>query len=402
MKIGAFSKKYNLSIDTIRYYMDIGLLTPIKKGGHYHFGVHTEEQGQIISDLKEMGFKLSEIKEMLIYKIFSKLDHASEKDFKLEMMLKKHHEIKNELERLSVTSKKIEKELELLKLSSLQVTQSGFPLEAMSIFQCSECQGNLSLDASQIISNEVFEGRLLCKCGFEIQIEEGVLSTSSSYSSEDVITHDDLMTYINQTPAHYMLESNKALDWLVESYASKGHIEKIVLDVGTGIGLFVRGLLNVESEDGLLICNDIDKSTLLFLKKILQHHKKKMSIVYLACNLKHLPIKMKCIDILSAVGTSTSVTTSKETLMSHVHKHMKDRSELYVLETVYDKVDPSNSFVYARKDAFKKERIEADYESYAYKDKKTYTSDAITNGGPYEPFSQNKDEMYFYAINYKR
>lgn len=37
MKIGKFAEKNKLSIDTLRHYMDIGLLFPEKMGGHYFF-----------------------------------------------------------------------------------------------------------------------------------------------------------------------------------------------------------------------------------------------------------------------------------------------------------------------------------------------------------------------------
>ncbi|MDZ7671924.1 MAG: MerR family transcriptional regulator [Halanaerobiales bacterium] len=37
MKISEFSNKYNISNDTVRYYMELNLIVPIKKGKHYYF-----------------------------------------------------------------------------------------------------------------------------------------------------------------------------------------------------------------------------------------------------------------------------------------------------------------------------------------------------------------------------
>ena len=37
MKIKEFSNKYDLSYDTIRYYMKLNLINPQKSGGHYEF-----------------------------------------------------------------------------------------------------------------------------------------------------------------------------------------------------------------------------------------------------------------------------------------------------------------------------------------------------------------------------
>ncbi|MFP3415761.1 MerR family DNA-binding transcriptional regulator, partial [Bacillus sp. SIMBA_074] len=35
MKIGAFAKQFDVSIDTVRYYIDLGLLVPVKQKTQY-------------------------------------------------------------------------------------------------------------------------------------------------------------------------------------------------------------------------------------------------------------------------------------------------------------------------------------------------------------------------------
>ncbi|MCK5779842.1 MAG: MerR family DNA-binding transcriptional regulator [Psychrilyobacter sp.] len=42
MKIGEFSKKYNLSPDTIRYYIQLGLIFPKKVGKQNIFSLDNE------------------------------------------------------------------------------------------------------------------------------------------------------------------------------------------------------------------------------------------------------------------------------------------------------------------------------------------------------------------------
>lgn len=37
MKISKFAEVNNVSVDTIRHYMDLGLVIPEKKGSHYFF-----------------------------------------------------------------------------------------------------------------------------------------------------------------------------------------------------------------------------------------------------------------------------------------------------------------------------------------------------------------------------
>lgn len=64
MKIGEFSKSVNIPVKTIRYYAEIGLLTPKAVGGENKYRYYGTEQivelNKILA-LKEAGFTLKEI-----------------------------------------------------------------------------------------------------------------------------------------------------------------------------------------------------------------------------------------------------------------------------------------------------------------------------------------------------
>ncbi len=65
--IGQISKKTNLSIRTLRYYDEIGLLKPAKvaESGYRYYAGEELRQLQHIAALKELGFTLSSIRELL-------------------------------------------------------------------------------------------------------------------------------------------------------------------------------------------------------------------------------------------------------------------------------------------------------------------------------------------------
>ncbi len=50
MKISKFADKYDVSNDTVRYYMELNLLTPVKKGGHYHYDEKCDSQMKKLKD----------------------------------------------------------------------------------------------------------------------------------------------------------------------------------------------------------------------------------------------------------------------------------------------------------------------------------------------------------------
>ncbi len=64
MKIGKFGEVNNISIDTIRHYMDLSLIIPEKKGGHYFFDEYCQRDLELILHYKDLGFSLNEIKEL--------------------------------------------------------------------------------------------------------------------------------------------------------------------------------------------------------------------------------------------------------------------------------------------------------------------------------------------------
>lgn len=66
MRIKEFAKKYNMSQDGIRYYEKIGLLTPKRsENGYRHYDQHNEVVLQTIVVLKQLGFTLNEIQQLL-------------------------------------------------------------------------------------------------------------------------------------------------------------------------------------------------------------------------------------------------------------------------------------------------------------------------------------------------
>lgn len=66
MQIKAFSEKYNISMDTARFYEAEGLLHPIRKNNGYRFyDENCEKTIKFIQVLKHTGFSLQEIKLLL-------------------------------------------------------------------------------------------------------------------------------------------------------------------------------------------------------------------------------------------------------------------------------------------------------------------------------------------------
>lgn len=67
MQIKAFSQKYNVKEDTIRYYEKIGLLQPTREqNGYRQYNEQCANQIKMIIVLKQLGFSLDEIAQLVV------------------------------------------------------------------------------------------------------------------------------------------------------------------------------------------------------------------------------------------------------------------------------------------------------------------------------------------------
>ena len=71
VRIGEFAKKHRITQDTIRYYLDMGLLVSEKKGGQYKFTKADSEDMERIIELKSLDFSLIEIQKILTFQRLS-------------------------------------------------------------------------------------------------------------------------------------------------------------------------------------------------------------------------------------------------------------------------------------------------------------------------------------------
>ncbi|KAB7677137.1 MerR family transcriptional regulator, partial [Bacillus sp. B1-WWTP-T-0.5-Post-4] len=100
MKIGKFGEVNNISIDTIRHYMDLSLIIPEKKGGHYFFDEYCQTDLELILHYKDLGFSLNEIKELFFYKNLAKSMNYEKNTFYQSLFKLKYDKMEQEIELL--------------------------------------------------------------------------------------------------------------------------------------------------------------------------------------------------------------------------------------------------------------------------------------------------------------
>ena len=97
-KIGEFSEMTNLTVKTLRYYNEIGLLIPENVdiySGYRYYGEKNLQEIKIIDELKSVGFTLEETKQ-------------NWNNFNEDIMLKKKKELYQKQNSLNESIKKID------------------------------------------------------------------------------------------------------------------------------------------------------------------------------------------------------------------------------------------------------------------------------------------------------
>ncbi|WP_236914718.1 MerR family transcriptional regulator [Clostridium sp. Cult2] len=110
MLIGEVSKKYNIGIETLRYYDKIGLLTVERRYNNRYYTEEDIKKLQSIMVMKEMMFSLEDIKKIL------EIDERIDKGLENEVIDKEDIEILlNEVRLKHIEILEKEKELEMVK-----------------------------------------------------------------------------------------------------------------------------------------------------------------------------------------------------------------------------------------------------------------------------------------------
>ncbi|WP_369899459.1 MerR family transcriptional regulator [Bacillus manliponensis] len=168
MKIGEFGKRSGLSIDTIRHYMDLGLVVPEKKGGHYFFDERCQKDLELILQFKGMGFQLNEIKMIFLYERFSQLTDYEKSAYYQSLFMKKYEKIEQDIKNLVETKDTLKRKLdELYAKTEASSLVTGIDLKVLDLLKCLQCGEKPFLQDGIIHRNQITEGRLVCNCGEE-------------------------------------------------------------------------------------------------------------------------------------------------------------------------------------------------------------------------------------------
>lgn len=405
MKIGEFVRKNDTTIDTIRYYMELNLILPQKKGGQYDFDSGCQNDFNGISELKNMGFTLKEIRNIFNVKRIGKGALYEENENYRRLFIDKYNQVTEQIKKELISRRKIKgyiKSLKNLKMESSNVF--GVNINLLSKLACPKCNSNLMLMDGRVSENKVINGKLKCNCGKEYTIQDGILYGENFIETEeDENSWKDIVEYVNGTDSAYMESLAESLKWFYMEKCFENYDNKNILDLGSGMGLTLRYFYDEIKESTAYFAVDYDARRQKYLKNVLQKNKRKSNIVLMCCDFNEIPLKRKSVDvIIDGSGSSTYAFSNKEFLLDKIDKYISEKSIIAGFYIIFKKFSFNNFIKAENRDNFKLDNIKSSIEQLGYDILNENSTNYIKNGGKYDKFFLKDYIVYFYTCYCKR
>ena len=409
MRIGKFAEINELSIDTIRHYMDLGLIVSEKQGGQYYFDEKCQKALNELIALKSMGFSLNEIKTIFLFRSLGRLTPYQEDEYYKSFFSNKHKNVAEEICKLNEIKLKLEEKMqELSKEVSKNKYKIGININTLDIFSCLKCKGQLMLSDGNITNNEIIDGKLSCKCGEEYFIKSGILMIENpqikeQFKGEYDYNYEYIREYINVTDTEFLSNIYRGLQWIESKVDFTSFSNKTLLELGSGMGIFLRYDYENLPEDSLYIAVDHDISRHNIVKSMLEMADCKRNIIFICSDFLKVPIKEKSIDVLiDYSGTTNYSFQYSDFLLELVDYYVKDEATLLGTYILFKNFSANSLIEEKYRKNFILKNIKEGISKLKYSCIDDRTSDYIDKGGKYEDFFIKGEKIFTYMVNAKR
>ncbi len=301
MKIGKFAKLHNVSQDTIRHYIDLGLLVAEKKGGQYQFSDTDCSDMKKIIEYKNMSFSLGEIQKILTMQRISGENSNSFRKLFLPYLEKKKKENEKVILQLNNINNSLKEKINYIKQhENKEVQKLGFPISSLQLLKCPACHKQLNLSEGIIENNNVIEAVINCGCGFTAKIEEGMY-VDKRYVRTKLVNGKRMPSkeeYLASSSTQYNNFLYKGMALLVEQINKYQGEPKYILELDHCVGFFLMQFIKYLPADATYILIDYDYERLGNLKRDLESYYNHKNFIFLCCNYESLPLRDSFADII--------------------------------------------------------------------------------------------------------
>lgn len=397
MRIGGFSEKFGQSIDTIRHYMELNLIIPEKTGGQYRFDEACERDLVRILYFKERGFSLQEVKTILYYERLGRLTEHQHHCCYTELVRNKYRAVMKRIEDLNSMKELLEESLSVLEDQKAEKRFAlGLDISTIGMIACHQCGGTLTLQDAHIVDNQIMLGSLACACGSSCKVKDGILVVPGTCRVSE--EQYDISDYLQQTNPDYLDSIYRGLEWTHRRAGISEASGKVFLELGCGIGFFLRHNHKDLPESAIYMAVDRDISSLRYLKDMLERSDVKRRIIFICSDFRAMPVCRGSVDILvDHSGTSNFGFENSDFLVGEVMPWLKPEATLLGTYICFNKFGKKNPLSMEQRKLFTDTYISSALERLGFELSGEDRSAPIYGGGPYEDFFHGDESVYRYT-----
>ena len=300
MKIGEVAQKYNVSKDTLRFYMKSGLLIPegTTKYSRYEFQKRDLEDLELILHMKDQQFGLKDIMTMLTLRRTSNMVEPQTIRVYTDLYNGKKRELQNQIAELNRALDSIEQDEARFAEGGIGASaMTGVPLRALGILKCPACGGTLRLENADLDARYIYRGMLRCNCGKELQIENGILETGNRYTGK--YDRPDIKRELySEAGGLFVSYLQKGLDEIYRYLRQNKHASGVIMETHINSFFFAYNHLDAIPEDSLCIVVDKFSEMLHEYKRLLEAMGIQRDFLFIADNSMSFPLREKSVDLL--------------------------------------------------------------------------------------------------------
>jgi DNA-binding transcriptional MerR regulator len=339
MRIGKFANKYDLSQDTVRYYISESLLTPEKINGQYYFDKRCEDRITEIIEMKKLKFTISEIKRLTALSRFKDIIDSRDNEYIKSFLSEKKKDLLEEKQLIEDALEFIyKKEKEYEKQKEETDYKIGIPLSFLYLLKCPECDNSLKLNTSSIDNNNIYNGSFECDCGYKAEIKNGIIKIPRSIEV-DLDDPDKSLEerYSDEISPEISGIYEKTMNFLKKEIKDQNINKKLFLEIKIGLGWFFSYFKELLDEDSFYIITDPIINNLEYFKKELEKKKKFNNVIFISGDFSKLPIKNESVDYVFDIAGSTNYSFSSEKMPIEMMKDkLKIGSSWFMQHIVFD------------------------------------------------------------------
>jgi len=252
LKIGEFANLFDVKKETVRFYTDKNLLTPIKIGNFYDYDRNCVEDMKTILQLKEMDFNLDEISKYLSFFRISTKNMIAMKQELIDLFKDKIADVDSKIDEYQKArmelSHKLEDIIAFEDYEEGREKELGFPLDFLPLLYCPDCGKPLMVKNGEILYNYLMEGQFSCDCGYTAKIVEGILVFEGAIFSDPFEEHPEFNDVEKTLTPEYISAVSASARWIQEQFLKEDLEGKILFEHSTQSGIMGNRLIDVLAE----------------------------------------------------------------------------------------------------------------------------------------------------------